>query len=498
MASLDELLKPRASEDLEMILLSTLQSEGFPTPQWPSGHQARTLVRMIAHAGLGDRETLIGQLAAGGFLDLAAVLVDASGAPIEVWMEMLAQSMYALGRAEATFTRQRLTLTCTIGPGPYTRTAGQLAVRSRAGNYYKNVDAVAIPDGASVTAVFQAEKPGPLADDAEPGTIVDMTTPLPGVSVVNAETQFSSVVQRWNGSGSILPSMSTAMPSTPRTLKVSITTSGNVGEAWATLTIYQQTAQGALYTPTTYGPFIISETFADGEITLTFADGADASTGSHDSFIAGDHWFVSAPGAPQLASGCDSEALTMLAQRCRDRWPALSAIPTEGKIAGWIRQCAVENNFGALRVTVAPSLIVAGRVDCHVADASGFASPEQLQTIQDFIDERLQFESESVAVFPAETLAINPAGTVTVRRGKMAAVQAAFTANWAAYLSTVPIGGELPTGAVRIGKLWQTLMDAGAYDADGLQLNGAADDLPLDSDQVPAGGTDLLSWRELA
>jgi hypothetical protein len=497
MASLADLLTPRSPRDLELSLLLALQSEGFPTNDWPEGHQARTLVKMIARAGLGDREKLIGELAAGGFLDLAASLADANGVPIEGWLELLAESMFALARAEATFSRQRLTLTCTTGPGPYTRAAGQLVAVSDGGNYYRNVDSVAIPNGDSVAAIFQAEKAGPLADGT--GTITDLSTPLPGVSIVNAPTQFSSVVKRWDGSGTITPSMSTPAPSTPRTLKIAITASGDVGTAWATLTVYAQSAGGALTAPTTYSPFQVGATYSLDEITLTFADGADGT-----SFVAGDHWFISTPGTPLVASGCDAEALPALAQRCRDRWPALSAIPTESKIAGWIRQCAVENNFGAMRVTVAPSEVVAGRVDCHVADASGYLSPEQLQTIQDHIEERLQFEPwESVAVFPAETVPVALAGGVSVKRGQLATVQAAFAANWAAYLSTVPIGGEKPGkrpgfGVLRIGKLWQTLMDAGAFDATGLQLNGAADDTDLDGDQVPAVGIDSITWRELA
>jgi hypothetical protein len=85
-------------------------------------------------------------------------------------------------------------------------------------------------------------------------------------------------------------------------------------------------------------------------------------------------------------------------------------------------------------------------------------------------------------------------------------VQAAASTAWNAYLATVPIGGEPPIGTVRIGKLWQLLMEAGAYDATGLGINGAAADFPLSADQVPtvAGpdsshtGTANLTWQEVS
>jgi hypothetical protein len=79
-----------------------------------------------------------------------------------------------------------LLLTCTAGPGPYTRAAGEIVAYAPAtGNKYTNVASVTIPDGGSVTAVFQAESPGLGYNDAA-GSIIALVTPMPGVSVNNS------------------------------------------------------------------------------------------------------------------------------------------------------------------------------------------------------------------------------------------------------------------------------------------------------------------------
>ena len=81
--SLDDLLVPRTRDDLEQILISRLQDEGFPVTDWFSGSVARTIVKAIATV-LADRETLIRYIASGQFLSLAAELLDPDGNPVEV------------------------------------------------------------------------------------------------------------------------------------------------------------------------------------------------------------------------------------------------------------------------------------------------------------------------------------------------------------------------------------------------------------------------------
>ena len=487
MATLSDLLVPRDRDTIEAILLSTLQGEEFPVTDWSVGSVARTILKMLA-TGMLDRETLISYIVAGGFLDLAAALEDPDGLPIEEWLVMLADQQYDQQRAPATFTRKLLTLTCSTGSGPYTRDAGEMRAVSQAGNYYVNTDAVTIPDGASVTAIFQCESPGLVMDAT--GSIDSLTTPLPGLLVIDAQTPFSVPILFWIGTGNITPSAS-GIPATPRTLKIAIASSGRVGEAQATLTIYS----GG--TVATVGPFTISATLTQDDVTLTFTDGPT----STNSFIGGDTWFVSTPGEPTLQNGADAESLASLAQRCRDRWPSLSAIPTEGKYAAWVRQCSIDNALGINRVATAPSTTVAGVLNIYVADAAGGAPAPTIATLQDYVDKR-SVDIERGNVLAADSVTIAVSGLVWAKRSQMVAIKAAANAAWNAYLATVPIGGDMPMGIVRCSRLDQILQEVGAYNSEALQINSGGIDIDetLLSNQVPAAsanGTDDLTWYEV-
>jgi len=312
---------------------------------------------------------------AGGFLDLAAALVDASGAPVESWAETLAEQTYNLARAPAAFTRAYIVLNCAAGSGPVMRAAGELRARSAAGNYYISIESASIRDNGATRVLFQADESGAIIDP--PGGI-DLVTPLSGV----------------------------------------------------TCTIEAASVVG--------GPI---------------------------------------------------EPLPALVQRCRDRWPALSAIPTEARYAAWTRQCSTDHRLGIQRITTAPSEEVAGQVVVYVADAGGTASVEQIAVLQSYMNARRADELETVAVVAAESLTVVPSGAVWCRAGSKAIVQAAAVDAWNAYLASIPIGGEMPNHCIRCSRLEQILMDAGAFDTGSLQLNNGGvgiDILNMGAHQVPA------------
>lgn len=492
MATLDDLLVPRDRDTIEAILLSTLQAEGFPVTDWYAGGAARTILKMVA-TGILDRELWIKYIAAGGYLDLAAELTDPDGNPIEGWLEMLAAQQFDKARVPASFTRKLLTLSCASGLGPYTRAAGELRAVSQTGNYYINVAEVTIPDAGSVTATFQAESPGIIIDAT--GTIDKLTAPLPGVSVVDATTQFSEPVRYWTGSGTITPS-ATGTPSPARTLKVTIVQSGRIDGVGTPVAKFKVDVYAAGVV-TSYGPWDVSETYAQGDITLSFSDGAAGT----NSFIGGDTWYVSTPGQPTLQTGAEKESLAALAQRCRDMWPALSAIPTEGKYAAWVRQASVDGAYGITRVATAPSLTVAGVVNIYVADARGTAEPATVTALQAYVDKRT-VDIERGAVAAAASITISVTGKVWVKRANFASVKAAVKTAWNNYLASVPIGGQQPGGLVRVSALDDILEDAGAYNSSDLAINGGAtdEDLKITANQVPAAsanGTDDLTWYEV-
>jgi uncharacterized phage protein gp47/JayE len=492
MATLDDLLVPRDRDTIEALLLSTLQAEGFPVTDWYVGSVPRTLLKMIA-TGLLDRETLIGYITAGGFLDLAATLTDSSGASLDAWLEMLAAQQYDKARAPATFTQKQITVTCATGFGPISRAAGEFVAISQAGNYYTNVDSVSVADGGSAPATFQAQSPGPVIDAT--GTIDTLATPLPGVSILDRPTTFSIPVKFWNGTGTITPSAS-GTPSPARTIKVTIVSPGRIDGVSTPVATFK----ADIYsngTVTSDGPRSVTATYAQDDVTLTFADG----TAGTNSFIGGDVWYVSTPGQPTLQSGADEESLTDLAQRCRDMWPALSAIPTEGKYAAWARQCSVEQSLGVTRIMTSPSLTVAGVVEVYVADSTGAAQPATVTAIQTYIDKR-SVDIERASVAGASSVTISVTGIVYARRTVLASIKAKAKTAWNAYLASVPIGGEMPWRLVRVSKLDQILEDLGAYNSTNLAINGGGidKDLSIAANEVPAAsanGTDDLTWYEV-
>lgn len=266
--TLEDLLRPRDRDTIEALLLSTLQAENFPVTDWYPGGVARTLLKMYA-TGLLDRETLIGYIAAGGFLDLAAALEDPDGQPVEDWLVMLADQQYDVQRADATFTRKLVTLTCVAGNGPYVRAAGELRAVSEAGNYYVNTEPVTVPDGGSATATFQCESPGLVIDAT--GTINKLITPLPGLAIIDAQTRFSVPTAFWSGTGNITPS-SAGTPAPPRTIKITIDQSGRVDGIGAPVAKFKIDVY-ASGTVASSGPWNVAPTYPQGDIELSFTDG---------------------------------------------------------------------------------------------------------------------------------------------------------------------------------------------------------------------------------
>ena len=502
MTTLSDLLQPRDRPTIEAMLMAILQlapidgmpGVSFPVTDWSVGSFERTHMKMIA-TGFVDREDTIKMLAASGFLGLAATLVDADGNPIEGWMELLAAQNYLLTRNAAGYTRQLLTLTCTSGPGPYARNPGEIiAYAPASGNRYLNVDAVTIPDGGSVTATFQAESPGVGYRDSI-GSIVALTTPMPGVSVTNAATPAGVPAVYLTGSGSIAVS-STTISSTLRTVKIAFTTSGRVSDNSAkfTCTVYQG---GSVITT---GPFSAVATWSQGDLTLAFTDGASGT----QSFNVGDEWIVGVPGTPILQMGTDQETLQALAQRCVDRWSVLSAIPTGNRYATLVRACESEQHLGVVKVWTSASATVAGVEDVYIAGSTATASPAQVAAVQEYIDLRSS-QVDVGNVIAAAALPVSLGGYVKCRRGTIPAVKVAADLAWAQYIAGLAIGGEQPDGVVKLLALENVLNDAGAYNVDGLTLNGYGLDVALTPSQCatiaadPNGMPSLaLTWLEVS
>jgi hypothetical protein len=408
-------------------------------------------------------------------------------------MELLAAQNFGRTRNAATYTRQLLTLTCTSGPGPYTRGPGELIAYAPAtGNRYVNVDSVTIPDGGSVTAIFQADGPGVGYQDSA-GSIVALTTPLPGVSVNNALTPSGQPASYLAGSGSIAVTSSTITTSR-RTVKLVFTVGGRVSDHSATFTCTVYTGSSIVTT----GPFSASATFTQGDATLTLTDGAS----STQSFSAGDEWIIGLPGTPILQAGADKETLGALMQRCLDRWAAQSAIPTGNRYEGMVRDCEAAQHLGVTKVKTAPSATIAGIEDVFIAGPTATATSGQVAAVQGYLDERSS-DVDMANVVAAAAVPVSMTGTVRCRRGTISAVQAAANLAWATYIAELELGGERPDGIVKVLALENILNDAGAYNAFALSLNGGSDVVLLAYQCATVDGTTGLpstglTWQEVA
>ena len=497
--TLQELLTPRDQATIEQVLLAALQAasiagtaNSFPVTDWAPGGLERTIIKMTA-TGLASPENLIPLLTAGGFLTLASQITDANGNLVDGWLELLAAQNYNNPRGEATSTLQRLVLTCTTGPGPYSRNDGEIVAYSPStGNRYRNVGSVTIPDGGSVTATFQSESPGLGYNDAA-GTIIGLITPMPGVSVTNPVTVASVPTSTLTGTGTIAVS-STASTPHPRSVKLTFTTGGRIDDssAQATTTVYEGTAVAVS------APFVAGATCTLDDLELTLTDGPAGT----QSFNSGDTWLVGIPGTPLLQAGADKESLAALAQGCSNQWPALADIPTTGKFEAWVFACAKAQGLGITKCKPAPSTTVAGVENVYIAGSTATATPDQVTAVQGYLNQRVtEIAVADVIAAMAHPLVLG--GTVQCRRGTTAAVKAAADLAWAAYIAGAPIGGEPPDSLIEIARFEQILMDAGAHNVSGLTFGGGAADVVLTAQECatvadPPSTSAGLHWQEVA
>lgn len=500
-ATLDTLLQDRTKADELALLMSELQANGFPVTDWNIGGAAHTWTLAIA-AGLADKSALVKVITAGVHPNLAKDLIDANGNLIQDWVDLLAEQWYDLERVLATFTIQRCRVSCTAGAGPQTVNPGFIAWNPTSGNrYLYNGTAAVVPDAGFVDIDLTAESPGARYNDAAV-TITEIVTPLPGLSITNPNTTFGGLgvapAAKKGGSnagtGSVTPSTA-GTPVLSRQFTITVTATGAAGSS-GSLSI--AVIQGSTETITTVSP--IPATYSAGDaVSIAFANGAGVG------FVIGDVHTFQTPGTPKIQQGSDAESNDSLVARCLGRWPSLGLNNVTDKYVLWVRACSLDNGYGIEKVSVRPSATVAGQVDVTIATASGTASGAVVTAIQDYINARSGI-TEKGNVIAAATLDIEPTGTVTVRNADIVTVKAAADAAWRAYIFALPIGGDVSTGTpgvVRLQELAQALMDAGAIDCSGLQLNGAAANKALTTSQVAVigAGDDLstaLTWSAVA
>jgi hypothetical protein len=310
-----------------------------------------------------------------------------------------------------------------------------------------------------------------------------MITALPGVDVLNISTRDITAPKLIGYSAGTIDAAFTVVGVRPTyaTIRLRIQTSGNLGSG-----LWQYSTNGGL-TWASAGPLVATVALPGG-VTLYFANAPGVAT----SFLAGDTWSMQVATSTRF-QGEDDETDDALRARCRSRWPALSDVPTAGKVSLWAHRAVA----GIGQVLVDADITRPGQTNVIIAGALGAIGQGTASDVQDFIGPRLLGYqdlsiAETVLVEPATPHAITTSsGTVTVPRRSLASVQTAALTNWLAYLRSVPIGG-----VVRLSELIQAIMDAGASNVDSAALNGGGPNIQLASTEVavpPSDGTTILT-----
>lgn len=449
---LSTLLTPADADAVFAIMLAVLQKYGFPTTAWEDFGTDKTRFAAVATAIAAVSSKYVADIAAGGFVDFAT----------GDWLRLLAAELYNILYQPATRTIGNVVLTAAPSAGPYTIGAGQLTVVFPSGNRYVNVGSGTLTTGGTLTLSFQSE----FANDSANGRsyndhsdqTLSLVTSLPGVTVTNPSTAYGA--QAHNGSGTGTLNL-TGSPSTFHQVTVRIDSTGDMGVAsWSTsLDGAPFVSQGTVSSITNLGGTGINIALANGAVS--------------PSFVGGDTYTWVTPGDWKTQQGVDIETDSVLATRCRNRWPSLSAVPTRGMYQEWALSVP---GAGVTQVTVVPDTVINNRLNIVIAGPAGALPAGAISAVQSFISARAPITDLPVVLSPTP-LTITVGGQITVAVNKLAAAQAAIQVAVTDYLDSIGTNGT-----VRLASLTRVIDEIdGVIDITGLTINGAAQNLPLGS-----------------
>lgn len=451
--TLASLLVAQTQEDLFQIALGVYQANGFPVQSWQPLGVERTRLMAFTKALADALASYVPAYVGAGFLDYA------TGA----WLQLTAQELYNILYNAATFTQGSIVLTAASGVGSATYQAGELiAIFDASQRRYSNLSSVVVPTGpGTVTATFQAEFAG-AAYNNDPSNSGDITlvTPIPGVSLTNPASTYTSVAHVGSGTGSITPSGS---PTEPHQTVITFTSTGASGIA-----SWEYSIDGA---PAVSAGAVASATNIGGtSINITLADGA-----SGTSFVDGDTYTFNNPGSWITQQGSDVESDASLATRCRNRWASLSVVPTQG-LYELLATSTPSVGSQVTQVIVLPDTVINNKVNIIVAGPAGILPPATVAAIQTYINPRARGTDNPVVASPS-SLNVTLAGTITCTASALTTVQAGVQDAVSNYVNSVGINGT-----IRIAAIIDAIMNlTGAVDATGITINGVAANLVLGS-----------------
>lgn len=459
--ALSTLLTTQTQEQVFNTLISVYQGYGFPTASWQSGGVERTRLNAFSTVIVDLITNTIPQLAAGGFVDYST----------GDWLRLLAAQMYAISYNAAANTVGTVTLTNTSSSS-YTIAAGDLiAVFASTGNRYINTTGGVLgPSPATLSLTFRSEFPGAKYNDASNGTL-SLVSPLPGVTLSNPSTSYTSVAQVGSGTGTLTLGGSPVGTHSVR-IRVDSTSTSNPATVSTSLDGGAYVSQGSVSSVTNLGGFGIN---------ITFVNGA-----SGTSWVSGDVYAFNTPGSWVSTQGSDIESDTALQARCKARWSSLSPVP----VSNLYRLLATSTPSVGSQVTtviVQPDATISGQVNMVVAGPSGVLPPATVASIQSYVTPRVPGTEKCVVVSPTTTN-VTLAGTITVTAAYLSTAQAAISAAMTTLVNAVGINGTL-----RLSQIIDAVMDVSVTDAVTAQsvkpvvditsvtINGSAANLTLGS-----------------
>lgn len=487
MTTVDEALTTYSEDQLKARALAYLQAGRCPVTSWQTGAFVRTLMEEKWIPGMFD---FLGPAGARAAIIKGAMPGEASGD----WLTLDADQLFNIRRNfdlagvqfAGTRTIQSLTLTCDGTHGPYPITAGAFWVKSAiTGNRYVAVSSGTLNTSSTLPIAVQAEFPqdspnGRNYSDGE-GTLTVIETPLPGVSASNVAPDFSAVSATPSPAAGLgVVTVTGTRDPAPTAYDLLIIASGQVGVA-----TFKYRINGGAWSAiqTTAASFAIPS-----GPTVHFAND---SGGSSPSFVVGQQYGFTSPGTAITSQGIDPETDQALLDRCRERWPDLTSLPTDtDKRQTWAKKASAV----VTRVKVTKDATYPGRAIVTIAGAVNPVSGGVVTAVQTYIDQR-EAGCDLSLVGAATVVTVTATGTVWVPRGQLALIQANASFVWARYVNSVDIEGQ-----VKLSFLEDFLRDAGAVDVADLQLNGSPANVALTSGQVASPtdiGTTITDWREV-
>lgn len=469
--TLSQLLQAQTLDEVKVQFLALLQAGGFPAiTEWagePTGTEM-TFVQMVCRAlnqlagSAAPEDQRIASVAAGRFLAWA------KGG----WLDLLGENFYLLTRGAPSRTTFQMTLVATANAPAnqflVTGGVGDIWLVGPSGKRYNSTTAGNLEPGGEVQIGFQAEDVGSAFNDDPSHVTLQLVTGFAGVTLSPTAGDFSIVTTSGSSTGRLQPERTDPdVKPLPHRFAVQVLTDGEPGVATWALQV-----DG--------GPFVPQETLQPNN-TLSDGTSFQAIAGQAPSFVAGDVFLFSTPGTPNYVQGDDEETDDAYATRCSYRWPAQSLNVMDGKVKLWVKKAYPAAN----RIQVQPDTVTPGRFIVTLADSHGSVDQTALDVVEAYVKPRLNV-GEGMGAQTPDDLFVFARGVVkvpsTVSALDLEGIQAAADEAWRKYVSSTDIG----VSDVKLSRLNQVLIDAGAVDTSGLVLNAGGVDWPINV-EVGAG-----------